>query len=161
MGILPVSTKNVDKFSGEVSHSPLYKRLYGAFYRIISAELSPLIPALCLISEALGKAEMVSLAFDGRKGSGKSFACKVVSTVFVSEIEAGKLVISDGFGSFGSENHDIKLYLDTDEESRKIRIIEAGGDIAWLRYESEIRPQEDAYIEKYEPAINCDLVIRT
>lgn len=161
MGILPTNARDVDKFDGNVSHSALYKRLYGASYRIIPSDVAPIIPALCLISEALGKAERVTVAFDGRKASGKSFACKVVSTVFASEIASGKLAINDGFGSFGSGNYDIKLYFDTDEESRKMRIIEAGGDIAWAKYESETRTQEDAYIEKYEPAINCDLVIRT
>ncbi|MBE6583046.1 MAG: hypothetical protein E7648_07275 [Ruminococcaceae bacterium] len=161
MGILPQNARDVDKCEGSVTHSAPYKRLYGASYRIISSDISPVIPGLCLISEALGKAEKVIVALDGRKASGKSFACKVISTVFASEIETGKLVINDGFGSFGSGNYDIKLYFDTDEDSRRMRIIEAGGDVAWVKYESDTRPEEDAYIEKYEPAINCDLVIRT
>ncbi len=161
MGILPQNTRDVDKCEGNVTHSALYKHLYGASYRIISAELSPLIPALCLISEALGKAEKVTVALDGRKASGKSYAAKSISTVFASEIESGNLLITDGFGSFGDGDYDIKLYFDTDEETRKMRIIEAGGDVAWAKYESDTRPEEDAYIEKYEPAISCDLVIRT
>ncbi len=161
MGILPQNARDVDKCEGRVTHSALYKRLYGASYRIISSDVAPVIPGLCLISEALGKAEKVNVALDGRKASGKSFACKVISTVFVSEIEAGKLAINDGFSSFGSGDYDIKLYFDTDEEIRRMRIVEAGGDIAWAKYESETRTHEDAYIEKYEPAINCDLVIRT
>ncbi len=161
MGILPACACDVDKCEGEVPHSALYKRLYGASYRIIPVETAPVIPALCLISEALGKAEKVSVALDGRKASGKSFASKVISTVFAFEIEAGKLVITDCFGSFGSGNYDIKLYFDTDEESRKMRIVEAEGEAAYVKYQSEIRLTEDAYTEKYEPAINCDLVIRT
>ncbi len=161
MGILPSSARDVDGYEGQPSHSPLYKRLYGASYRIISADLSPIIPALCLVSEALGKAERVSVALDGRKASGKSFASNVIATVFKSDIEAGKLIISDAFGSLGDGNYDVKLYFDTDEETRRMRIIEAGGDVAWLKYDSETKSLEDAYIEKYEPAINCDLVIRT
>ena len=161
MGILPQNARDVDKFDGKVTHSALYKHLYGASYRIISSYVSPIIPGLCLISEALGKADKVKVALDGRRASGKSFACKVISTVFASEIEAGKLVINDGFGSFENGNCDIKLYFDTDEESRRMRIIEAGGDVAFAKYESEIRSVEDAYLEKYEPAIKCDLVIRT
>lgn len=162
MGIIPTSGRDVDKCEGEVSHSPIYKRLYRACYRIISAELSPLIPALCLVSEALGKAETVSLAIDGRKASGKSFASKVISAIFAEDVETNRLVISDAFGSFNDgKSYDIKFCFDTDDETRRMRIIDLGGDIAWDNYEKEIRLIEDAYIEKYEPAINCDLVIRT
>ena len=161
MGILPMNARDVDKCDGKPEHSPLYKRLYGASYRIISADMSPIIPALCLVSEALGKAEKVTVAIDGRKASGKSFASKVISTVFADDVDTGKLIISDSFGSFVDGDHDIKLYFDTDEESRKMRIVELGGDVAWAKYESEMRPKEDLYIEKFEPAINCDLVIRT
>ena len=161
LGILPSSAAYVDGCDGEVKHSPLYKHLYGASYRIISSDISPIIPALCLVSEALGKAETVTVALDGRKGSGKSFASKVMKTVFASETECGKLVITEGSGVFGSGNYDVKVYFDTDEDTRKMRIIENGGEPAYVRYETEIKPVEDGYIEKYEPAINCDLVIRT
>lgn len=162
MGILPKSACGADKFSGQISHSAVYKRLYGTAYRIISVETAPIVPALCLISEALGKAEKVSVALDGRKASGKSYACKVISEVFDTEIETGNLTITDEFGSFGSlRNYDIKLYFDTDEESRRSRIVLADGEIALSKYESEIRPNEDTYIEKFEPALSCDLVIRT
>jgi hypothetical protein len=116
-GILPACCRDVDKCEGKISHSPLYKRLYGASYRIISADISPIIPALCLVSEALGKAESVSLAIDGRKASGKTFASRVIAAVFESDALSGKLIINDRFGSFFDGNSDIKLYFDTDEES--------------------------------------------
>ncbi len=162
MGILPQNACDVDKLQGKVCHSAIYKRLYGASYRIISVETAPLIPALCLISEALGKAEKVSVALDGRKASGKSHAATIISSVFANEIDAGMLFISDAFGSFGGgESYDIKLYFDADEETRRTRIALLGGENALTKYESEIRPTEDAYIEKYEPLVNCDLVIRT
>ena len=162
MGILPIAASGVDKLEGEVKHSAPFRHLYGASYRIISSDLAPIVPALCLISEALGKAERVTVALDGRRASGKSFASNVISQVFASDFEGGRLTLHDSFGSFErQENADIKVYFDTDEDTRRLRITDDGGDFAYGKYISEIKPQEDDYIMKNEPAINCDLVIRT
>ncbi len=160
MGILPSEAEGIAECGDEPHHSALYKRLYGASYRIIEGDLAPLIPALCLISEALGKAEAVSVALDGRSGSGKTFAHNTIAAVFASEY-GNRLSVKNCFGSFTDGNsYDIKIFFDTDEEERRLRITERGGEGAYEKYQSEIRPLEDAYIEKNEPAINCDLVIK-
>ncbi len=162
MGILPTAASEIGKCDGEPQHSALYKRLYGASYRIVPSETAPIVPALCLISEALGKAGKASVAIDGRACSGKTFAAKIISSVFASETSDGRLVINDSFGSSSEASPDaIKLFFDTDEDERQLRMVERSGESAWQNYLSSIRPNEDAYIEKYEPAINCDLVIRT
>ncbi len=161
MGILPSAASDIGKCEGEPKHSAVYKRLYGASYRIIDESLSAIVPALCLISEALGKAENVTVLIDGREGSGKGFGAFVINEVFKSEAALGRLSVMAKFGAFECcSDSDIKLFFDTDEESRRLRIIERGGENAWDKYQSETRACEDGYIEKFAPQLNCDIVVR-
>ncbi len=162
MGLVPPDAIDVNNADGSVAHSALYKHLYGASYRIIPSDVASVVPALCLISEALGKAETVRVALDGRRGSGKSFVHDVISAVFKTEYDGGYLVISNAFSSFiNGVSYDLKFYIEADEETRRMRIIERGGESEWEKYVNEELPCENEYIKENEPSLQCDLVIRT
>ena len=64
------------------THSALYKRLYGASYRLITDELATLAPAICLISDALRKAGKITVGIDGRAASGKTSAAALLAELF-------------------------------------------------------------------------------
>jgi hypothetical protein len=162
MGLIPPNAIDADNCDSSSSHSALYTHLYGASYRIIPSDVASVVPALCLISEALGKAETVRIALDGRRGSGKGFVYDVISRVFKTEYDGGCLKISNAFSSFiNGVSYDLKFYIETDEDTRMMRVIERGGESEWEKYINEERPYEYEYLKENEPSLQCDLVIRT
>lgn len=71
---------------GIPSHSARFRHLYGASYRLITSEYALLAPAICLIADALRKAERITVAIDGRAASGKSTAATILSSLFDATI---------------------------------------------------------------------------
>ena len=57
--------------------------------------------------------------------------------------------------------YDVKILLNTDGESQRLRILERGGETLWHRYETEWLPLEAAYFEATQPQFVADLVIYT
>ncbi len=161
MGILPSAAVGVTECSS-TGHSPVYRYNYGASYRIVSREIANLIPALCLISEALGKAGKARVAIDGRAVSGKTEAKRMIESIFSDEVKTGALRVNEGAYILASgEEFDIKLYFDTTAETRRMRLLEKGGEMAVTDYLNNILPEEERYIAERSPALLCDLVIGT
>ena len=57
--------------------------------------------------------------------------------------------------------YDVKLLLDTDPETQRLRICERNGEKLWNRYESEWIPLEEAYFAATDLRLVCDLTIST
>lgn len=159
MKLIPETGADAEVFVGQKpTHSSIYKRFYGASYRIISSELAPLIPALCLISEALGKSGKVSVGIDGREGSGKTYAANLIREMFSSynvTVTAGLYTLKD------PSKYDVKLFMNTDNDTRHLRLLERGGEAAYEEYKEKIMPDEERYFSEYSPWISSDLTITT
>ncbi len=87
MGILPCNADAVAAYAdslgdGMPSHSPRYKHLYGASYRIISAEMASIAPLCLLLSDAAKKADRINVAIDGRAASGKTTAAGLLAALY-------------------------------------------------------------------------------
>ena len=161
MGILPAAAEGACRCT-DTGHSPVYRYSYGASYRIVSYELARLIPALCLISEALGRGGSARVGIDGRAVSGKTWAKETIEQIFSDEVEGGALTVTEGaYILRDSTEYDVKLYFDTTPEVRRMRLIGKGGEKAVSDYLNDILPEEEKYIAECSPALSCDLIVGT
>ena len=72
--------------AGIPSHSALYKRKYGASYRLIKSELAALVPACVLIYDAQRKAGRIQVAIEGRAATGKTTAAGYLAKIFDADV---------------------------------------------------------------------------
>ena len=225
LGILPCDGDAVAAAAAALgdrlpSHSALYKHLYGASYRVITAEMAHLAPIIAMIADAYQKAGRLYIAIDGRAASGKTTAAKIIAELFdatlihmddyflpasrrtperlavpggnvdierffeeiASSLHSGTLtharfdcqkqmllppvteqrkdiVIVEGVYSLHPEIrdlYDLKIFLDTDAETQRLRILERDGEAVWQRYQSDWIPLEEAYFAATDIRLDCD-----
>lgn len=87
LGIIPCNGDAIARAAEELgdgipSHSARYKRLYGASYRLVTDTYAVLVPAVCLIADALAKAGRITVGIDGRAASGKTTAATLLADLF-------------------------------------------------------------------------------
>ncbi|MBE6636387.1 MAG: hypothetical protein E7618_01130 [Ruminococcaceae bacterium] len=227
LGILPCDGEAVASYAASLgdhlpSHSALYKRLYGASYRVITTEMARLAPMIAMISEAYYKAGRLHIAIDGRAASGKSTAAQVIAELFdatlihmddyflpasrrtperlavpggnvdierfLEEIAASlhsgyltharfdcqkqtllppvteerkDIVIVEGVYALHPELrdlYDLKIFLDVDAETQRLRILARDGDAVWQRYQNDWIPLEEAYFSATDIRLDCDFI---
>ena len=155
LGILPKEAENVtDKRPPK--HSALYTRLYGSSYRIIPSEIAPIVPALCLVSEAISKSGGASVGIDGTTASGKTQTAALIENLFQGcnvTVTEGRGVLSNGV------TYDVSLFMHTDTETRYLRLRDKGDD-AIRNYEENLKKLDEELIEKYS-SLDFDLLINT
>lgn len=104
----------------KVSHSGIYKEFYDPAYRIVDARFIRLLPVISKINELLKKKEKVVIAFDGKRGSGKSIAAALLSMIYETTV-----ISMDDFALPA-------------ELSTKERLAEPGGNIHHERFLEEV-----------------------
>ncbi len=230
MGILPCNGDEVVAYAMSLgedlpTHSARYRHLYGANYRVITAEMATVAPICMLLSDAGRKAERINVAIEGRAASGKTTVAGLLAELFdgyvismddyflpndrktkerlampggnvdaerlkneiMKERYADRLVHArfdchkqillppvtearkqflfvEGVYSLRPDLRDffdVKLLLETDRESQRLRILERGGEELLHRYATEWLPLEEVYLEATQPALVADLKINT
>ena len=230
LGILPCDGEAVYQMGrelgdGQPSHSAIYKRLYGASYRIVERRYAVLLPLICMVYDALSKRGRVTLGMDGFAASGKTTAAALLKELFPATVIATDdyflpierktparmaepggnldherfkkeivahmeedvltharfdchtqtllppitetrlpLLIVEGVLSLHPDYqpcYDLRVFFNTDEESRRLRLLERGGEALLTRFEKEWLPLERSYIDAFAPQLSCDLSVFT
>lgn len=68
------------------SHSELFRKKYGAAYRVIKSRFSCLIPALMLIESVLSMKGKLNLAIEGRAASGKTETAALLASLYGADV---------------------------------------------------------------------------
>jgi len=87
MGILPCNGDDIASYAEALgdrlpSHSACYRRLYGANYRVITAEMATVAPICMLLADAGRKAERINVAIDGCAAAGKTTVAGLLGSLF-------------------------------------------------------------------------------
>lgn len=156
MGILPEEAFRVCDDEPPL-HSQLYTKLYGASYRIIPSDVAPIVPAMCLISEAISKSGGARVGIDGTVASGKTWAAELIKKLF----DGCNVSVTEGRGVLMTEKEfDVSLFLYTDKQTRLLRIMERGGEEAASDYTKNGEALDEELLSA-ESGIAPDLVIKT
>ena len=103
-----------------MSHSPRYREQYAPSYRVVSSDFALYYPVFTGVDELLRNQKPITVAIDGRSGSGKSYLAKLLHDVY------GCPVISmDHF------------FLQPKQRTKK-RLGEPGGNIDYERFQREV-----------------------
>ena len=57
--------------------------------------------------------------------------------------------------------YDVRIFLDADAETRRLRLTERDGEAGYQRYLNEWAPLEDRYVSETVPQLAADLLIYT
>ncbi len=104
----------------KLTHSGIYKELYEPAYRVIDARFIRLRPLISRINELLRRKDKIVIAFDGKRGSGKSTAAALISLIYDTTV-----ISMDDFA------------LPAELSSRE-RLAEPGGNIHYERFLEEV-----------------------
>lgn len=125
MGILLCNGDEIVQYASTLgnqlpSHSARYRRLYGAHYRLITAELAAIAPLCMLLSDAGRKADRINVAIEGRAASGKTTVAALLGKLF-----DGNVIAMDDY------------FLPTERKTKE-RLALPGGNVDVERLKQEV-----------------------
>jgi uridine kinase len=122
MGILPCNGDEIAAYAESLgdklpSHSARYRRLYGANYRVITAEMATVAPICMLLADAGRKAERINVAIDGCAAAGKTTVTGLLGSLFDGNV----ISMDDYFLSMARKTTERLAMLGGNVDAERIR----------------------------------------